>query len=276
MLDLPLSRVPFVFLDTETTGLNPDYGDRVVEIALARFTGGVMENFYTSLVNPGRRISPGAARIHGITDELVRDAPPFRDIAAKVSGELADAVIVAHNAPFDLGFVQNEYRLARLECPTNLVLDTLQFLRRHFRFQSNSLQNIAAVLGIQRDAAHRALADVLTTHAVFDFIIQDFARTRSLRTLGDLVALQGGPVVWGGRTPRQDFPLPPELEEALHSQRRLFLRYLSEDGSLTERWVSPVDVSARQEYIYLRAYCHLRAAERHFRLDRVIEMRIED
>ena len=66
------------------------------------------------------------------------------------------------------------------------------------------------------------------------------------------------------------------LEEALRSRRKLFLRYVDEFGGKTERWVSVMDVRAQKEYIYVRAFCHLREAERSFRLDRVVEMRIED
>ena len=71
-------------------------------------------------------------------------------------------------------------------------------------------------------------------------------------------------------------PLPPALEEALKSRRKLFLRYVDEFGGKTERWVSVMDVRAQKEYIYVRAFCHLRDAERSFRLDRVVEMKVEE
>lgn len=272
MLDLALPDIPLVFLDTETTGLTPRFGDRVVEIALARFRGGVMENMYSQLLNPDRLISPGAARIHGITNADVADAPRFGDIAPQIRAELEGAVIVAHNAPFDLGFISNEFRLARLNAPGNLALDTLRLLRRYFRFRSNSLPNVANALGIERERSHRALADVLTTRAVFEFILGELAP----RTLGDLLHMQGGAIGWADTEAREELPLPPALEEALRSRRKLYLLYVDERGSKTERWVSPVGVSLRNEYLYLRAFCHLRADERSFRLDRVLEMRIEE
>ena len=272
MLDLPLSEIPLVFLDTETTGLSPRFGDRMVEIALARFRGDAMENFYTTLLNPERTISPGAARVHGITDRDVLHAPRFREIAAQVRAEMDGVVIVAHNAPFDINFVGNEFRLARVAPPTNLVLDTLTLLRQHFSFRSNALAKVAAALGIEKETSHRALADVLTTRAVFEFIIEELRP----RTLGELLEMQGGTVLWQEAPPPQELSLPPALEEALHSRRKLFLRYVDEFGGKTERWVSVMDVNARKEYIYVRAFCHLRDAERYFRLDRVIEMKVEE
>lgn len=272
MLDLALSEIPLVFLDTETTGLSPRFGDRMVEIALARFRGGVMENFYTTLLNPERSISPGAARVHGITDRDVLDAPRFRDVAREVRAEMEGAVLVAHNAPFDLGFVSHEFRLARVNSPANLALDTLVLLRRFFRFRSNALSRVADELGIAKELSHRALADVLTTRAVFDYIVGEL----NPPTLGDLLHMQGGTVAWADTSVREDLPLPPALEEALRSQRKLFMCYVDEFGSKTERWVSVMDVRAQKEYIYVRAFCHLRDAERSFRLDRVVEMKVED
>jgi predicted DNA-binding transcriptional regulator YafY len=88
--------------------------------------------------------------------------------------------------------------------------------------------------------------------------------------------MQGGTVTWADTSVREDLPLPPALEEALRSQRKLFMRYVDEFGSRTERWVSVMDVRAQKEYIYVRAFCHLRDAERSFRLDRVVEMKVED
>ncbi len=275
MIDQAISDIPLVFLDTETTGLNPRFGDRMIEIALARFRGDVMEDYFVTLVNPGRPISPGAARVHGLTELDVRDAPRFAEIIPQLCAVLAGGVIVAHNAPFDLGFVSNEFRLARVERPDNLTLDTLALLRGHFRFPSNSLARVAERLGIRPERSHRALADVLTTRAVFSYMADDLER-RGAHTLGDFLRLQGGPVAWRTDTLPADVPLPPALEEALRLNRQVFLRYVDENGRQTERWVSPITVRSDRDYLYLRAYCHLRNGERSFRLDRVLELRGEE
>ncbi len=274
MLDDPISEIPLVFVDTETTGLNPRYGDRIVEIALARFRRGVMENFYESLVNPQRLMGPGVIRIHGITNQDVRDAPLFAEIAPRVCEEMSDAVIVAHNAPFDLGFISNEFRRAHLPIPNTLVLDTLTLLRRYFAFPSNSLRRVSEALGIRRNESHRALADALATQQVFDFIASDLQSRRGANTLGDFLKLQDGPIPWQD-APEFNVPLPPEVEEALRFNRPLFLRYRDDKGTITERTVSPIGVRTDHNIIYLRAYCHLRNGERHFRLDRIIELRLE-
>jgi DNA polymerase III epsilon subunit-like protein len=232
-----------------------------------------MEDYYVTLLNPLRHIPDTARRIHGIGDEDVRGAPIFGQVTGQLCLAWDDAVIVAHNAPFDLGFLSNEFAMAGQSCPTNLVLDTLTLLRRHFQFPSNSLPRVAERLGIRPDRMHRALADVLTTHGVFMFIADELA-ARGARTLGDFLTLQGGSVNWRP-VPREELPIPPPLENAMRRNLRVFLRYVDGDGVLSERWVSPLGVRNDREILYLRAYCHLRNGERYFRLDRVIEMRIE-
>lgn len=274
MLDRPISEIPLVFLDTETTGLNPHFGDRVVEIALARFRGDVMEDHYVSLVDPGRKIPLRVTQIHGITDSDVRGQPTFAEILPQLQEQLEEVVIVGHNAPFDLGFLVKEFRLARQQPPNNLVLDTLSFLRAHYNLPSNSLPRVAEYFRIDRKTAHRALADALTTHDVFAKVVQDLSRTRRARTLGDYLNLQGGNIEWH-QNDGADLPLPPALDEALRTNRRLFIRYQSENGQRTERWISPRAVYKQREVIHIFAFCHLRGDERQFRLDRVIEMTVE-
>lgn len=275
MLDRPISDVPLVFIDTETTGLNPHFGDRVVEIALARFRGDVMEDYYVSLVNPQRSIPFSVSQIHGITDSDVKDKPAFPQIMPQVREQFDDAVVVGHNAPFDMGFLANEFRLARQEIPNNLVLDTLTLLHRQFSFPSNGLQRVADYMGIEKRGAHRALADVLTTRKVFIFIAEKLAERYNAQTVGDFLNLQGGSVQWRERE-GANFPLPTPLDEALRQNRKLFIHYEDAFGGRTERWVSPRGVHMQNDIIYLRAYCHMRNDERSFRLDRVIEMRVEE
>lgn len=153
----PLDEVAFTILDVETTGLNPHFGDRVCEIALLRCQGDRELGRFHSLVNPGRGISPGAFAVNGIKDEDVIDAPPFADIAPAVLKVLGETVIVAHNAPFDLGFLAAELEICRLPFIDNMVIDTLTLARRWYSFPSNSLQNVAYYLGIDTLGQHRAL-----------------------------------------------------------------------------------------------------------------------
>ena len=152
--------------DVETTGLSPLSGDRICEVGLVLARGDQILDTYQTLVNPQRPISPGAARVNGLTDTMVHDAPIFAEIADVLLARMDGAVVVCHNAPFDLGFLSAELaRLGRSWQP-EAVIDTLALARRQFRFGSNSLSETARRLGVQNAQAHRALGDALTTFYV--------------------------------------------------------------------------------------------------------------
>lgn len=188
-LSLPLLQVPMVFLDVETTGLYPWSGDRVCEIALLKLTGPEVQEF-SSLVYPERPIPPDAMRIHRISDEMVRDAPRFRHLADKLESMLAGSLLVAHNAPFDLGFLEAE--LARLErrLPDLPVLDTLVLARRHLGLPRHSLEYLTRALEIPATGAHRALHDVRTTRHLLQHLLESLDESHRPLNLGELLALQ--------------------------------------------------------------------------------------
>ncbi len=188
---LTLHDAPLAFLDVETTGLNPDWGDRVVEIAVVRAQGLSEVTRFVSLVNPRRRLNPEAMRVNGITPSMVADAPFFSDLLDQLLPLLEDVVLVCHNVPFDLRFLEAE--LCKADAPVwdGVALDTLAFARRQYWFRRNNLSAIARELGIRSMGAHRALADVLTTQAIF----RRFAgrlRRQGRPLVADWVRLQGG------------------------------------------------------------------------------------
>jgi DNA polymerase III epsilon subunit family exonuclease len=164
-----LTDLVLVAFDTETTGLDPRAG-RVVEIAGVKFTlGGELIGTFTSLVNPGLPIPPRVTRIHGITDEEVRGWPPasivLREFFRFVGGP--DTVLVAHNAPFDIGFVREEFVRNDLALPVNPILCSLQLARRHLPFmRSYALGEVARALQLPVDHQHRAFPDSLLVRGI--------------------------------------------------------------------------------------------------------------
>ncbi|MGA2090974.1 MAG: 3'-5' exonuclease [Endomicrobiales bacterium] len=158
---------PLAFLDVETTGLCAARHDKVCEIAILRVDKkGLRE--WQSLVNPGIPIPPFISQINGITDDMVQDAPRFSAVTESIVNMIEDAVVVCHNAPFDLGFLTAEFVSCQTAFPCRPFLDTLSIARSHFPFPSNSLSNIASHLHIPVTTKHRALADVNTTYRIFD------------------------------------------------------------------------------------------------------------
>lgn len=271
-LDRPLSDVDWAVLDVETTGLSPAYGDRVCEVACLRIGKGVEVGRFESLVDPGQPISPGAFRVNRITPEMLIGAPTFDRVAPSLLALLENAVLVAHNAPFDLGFLAAELEIARLPLPDGPVVDTLTLARRVYGLSCNSLSCLASALGIEADQAHRAMGDVWITWQVLDRVIGELECRWGVATLGQLLAFQGSSV----RVPLpHSLPLPPALAEALADQGQVWMRYVDAWGRETVRRVRPLRVSEDRGALYLVAHCYLRNEQRTFRLDRVIELRRE-
>jgi DNA polymerase III epsilon subunit family exonuclease len=261
-----LSSHTFAYLDVETTGLSPWFGDRICEIAVVRCEGDKVIESFDSLLNPERPISPGAARVNGLKDSDLRKAAHFIEVAEQVVTLIKDAVIVCHNVPFDLGFLSSELGRINRHLPTALTLDTLGIAREYFDFDSNSLQSIAHWLDIEVAAAHRALDDAFTTREVLKY----FAHKLRSTDIEHVIVPYYPPL-----TSPQELNLPPVIEEALQSKKRIFIRYIDRKGDASERWITPKQILALNDYLYVVAHCHLRDDERNFRLDRIEQMEIE-
>jgi len=253
--------------DVETTGLSAAYGDRICEVGIVRARGDEIIETYQSLVNPQRSISEGAARVNGLSDEQVRCAPVFGEVAGEVLKRIEGTILVCHNAPFDLSFLDAELRRVGLDRPKVEVLDTLDIARRWYRFRSNSLAAVATNLRITNVQAHRALGDALTTFHVFRTFYRQLAERG--------VLLDAGPMnqqAAMGRYPAQpsQVSLPPAIQAALTENRSVKIIYLDAQGQRTCRRITPRQALAQGGGVQLVAYCHLRQAERSFRLDRIV------
>jgi DNA polymerase-3 subunit epsilon len=154
-----------IFLDTETTGLSADNGDRIIEIGcvemLHRKLTGNNRHFY---VNPGRDSHEEALKVHGITTEFLKDKPKFSEVAQDLMEYLKDAHVVIHNAPFDLGFLNMELALIKQPAVKSVVAsitDTLVMAKEMFPGKRNSLDALCDRLEVDNSGRtlHGALLD---------------------------------------------------------------------------------------------------------------------
>ena len=152
-----------IFLDTETTGLSPESGDRIIEIGCVEMVGrrlsGRNLHFY---VNPERRSHEDAVKIHGLTDEFLADKPLFASVADELLEYLTGAEIIIHNAGFDVGFLNEELRrLGRPKFATlvDKITDSLSMAREMFPGKANSLDALCKRLEV--DNANRSLHGAL-------------------------------------------------------------------------------------------------------------------
>lgn len=281
LLRKPLDQAAVVVLDTETTGLFPAQGHRVVEIGAVRYEPGPAGPWqivaeFSQLLQPDRRMGPGATRVNNITDADLAGMPRFGDIAGRLLEILDGALIVAHNARFDAGFLGLELHICRKGMAggettmlPNPWLCTLLLARNLFNFGGNSLGHIARMLGVRSGRAHRALNDVFVTAAVLKCMAGDLAEM-NLISVADLLEAQGGPLyapILAG------VELPPPINIALGRGQPLRIVYAGPAGN-TERVIEPLYSTSRGGQDYLIAYCRLRHDQRTFRLDRIVSAEI--
>lgn len=207
-----LDECAFAVVDVETTGIRSGYGDRITEIAVAVVHGGRREIVFETLVNPERPIPGAVCAITNITNEMVRHAPRFADVAERLLATLAGRVFVAHNARFDWNFVSAELRRSR-----DLTLDgtrfcTVRLARRLVKgVRSCGLDNLCRFFGFRNEARHRAGGDALVTAELLGRLLS-LAREEGARTLQDLMVIEARRYRRGRRRKRSAMPTEPRAD----------------------------------------------------------------
>jgi DNA polymerase-3 subunit epsilon len=226
-----------IVLDTETTGLDPFQGHRLVEIGCVELANGIPTGqHFHCYINPERDVPSEAAAVHGLTADFLKDKPLFAEIADELVAFIGEAPLVAHNALFDLGFLNAELeRAGRMLMPRERLVDTLLLARRKHPAGPNRLDDLCARYGIDnsRRTKHGALLDAEILAEVYVELIG--ARQAQLI----LVDTEAGPstLATGALVIRvRPQPLPPRLtadERAAHlsfvatlGEAPIWLKYL--------------------------------------------------
>lgn len=156
---------PFTVFDVETTGMSPSR-DRIVEISAVRIETNNSRSEYSTLVNPLIPIPKHATKVHSITDDMVNSAPHFGIVGKQFTEFVAGSTLVAHNARFDLGFLQESLNREMLPLWEGNTMDTLPLVKQAFpQLDTYKLQSLREQFNLSDDVgpAHRAYADVAWT-----------------------------------------------------------------------------------------------------------------
>ena len=149
--------------DTETTGFDPEGGDRLVEIGAIELSNHVPTGrVFHQYINPERDMPQGAFEVHGLSEEFLKDYPVFKEVGQKFLDFVGDGVLIAHNANFDMKFINAELKWAELpSIPMNRSLDTLEIARRKFPGAQNSLDALCRRFSVDNSGRekHGALLD---------------------------------------------------------------------------------------------------------------------
>ena len=226
-----------IVLDTETTGFDPKTGDRLIEVGCIEIedllpTG----RMFHRLVNPERSIPADAIRVHGITDDKVRDAPKFAQIVPDLMEFIGDAPLIAHNANFDRNFV--DFELNRCGAPITgerRWIDTLQLAQKKFPGMANSLDALCKrfKISLVERTLHGALIDARLLAEVYLELRGGKERALDLTaTRGPVLTVAQGGVAYPPR-PR---PLAPASTEAERMAHAAFLKAELKDLSLWEAY----------------------------------------
>jgi DNA polymerase-3 subunit epsilon len=265
-----ISTLEFVAFDTETTGLNPA-SEAMVEIAAVRFNlkDGPLEYFQT-LIDPERPISPFVTRIHGIDDAMVVGQPKTHQALPSFITFIGDAIPVAHHAPFDIGFIALHSMRLGLTLPSSTILDSCTFARRTFPDQPNhKLESLVKSFGITASTFHRALADAKSCMEVFRLTV---AKSCGNDASWEKLLSAHGRVFRFGQDVSTPEPVilvatPWEpLLEAMELKKSLWIEY---EGNFGPREITPLLVYAKGSRQYLEATCHLDGIRKNFRLDKI-------
>ncbi len=204
-----------VLFDTETTGLDPLKGDRVIEVAALELDNDLPTGkSFHRLIHPQRDIPEDATRIHGITIDKLRDAPRFEEILDDLLDFFGDGPLVAHNAPFDFGFLNAEFaRCGRPSLERARMVDTLVLAKTRFPGLPNSLDALCRRFDIDLSerTTHNALLDCKLLAEVYVELTGGRQRGLSLATEGQSSLQIATYTADGPRTPRPIIPSDAEL-----------------------------------------------------------------
>ncbi len=267
-----------VVFDTETTGLAVD--SYVVEIGAVKLRDGRVIDTFSRLIRPPIPIPSDVVRVHGIDNEKVKNAPVFVEVVDKFLEFIDGAVLVAHNAPFDMKILTSNILRTGRRLPDNPVLDTCKALKNLFpNMPSYSLRYLARHFGSPYGGFHRALSDAEHTAYVFLHTMNKCG-VDSESPVEELMKLFGPPLFF--HQYRHIFKLQEPSDLKGHIIRAiergycldLYLRCADPEVGVLKRRVAPLNLFTSRGRWYLRAMCIAENRERVFRLDLITKIKV--
>ncbi len=218
-----------IVIDTETTGLNPLTGDRVVEIGgVELFNHIPTGRHFHKYINPERQMAADAFTVHGLSDEFLRDKPVFREIVDEMLDFFGDATLIAHNAPFDVQFLNFELEKAGRPSLTNPIIDTVAVARDKHPGARVSLDALCKHYGIDnsRRTLHGALLDSEILADVYLELIG--GRQVTLALVEEASVTVTGTTLVAHAAPQRPTPLPPRLNAETLAAHMALIRTMGE------------------------------------------------
>lgn len=249
----PWREFDLVAFDTETTGKYP-LTSEICELAAVKWRGGEIVGTFETLLKPSKPMDAEVIAIHGITNDMVEEAPKMSEKIGEFRDFIEGAVVMAHHAPFDLGFVAYEFEKAAISLPTMPALCTSLMSRQLFPESGNHrLQTLIGFFGFERGAAHRALDDTKGCLGVGLKCLEKLGADASLESAFEA---QGGEITWQ-RFSMRELESRPEIAALIKASREQLTVSMTYDAGSkpgSERRVHPQGVVRALDGDFLVAY----------------------
>ena len=258
----------FVGFDTETTGKYP-LESEICEMAAVKWKNGEIVGEYSTLLKPSKPMGPEVIAIHGITNDMVESAPRMHEKIGEFHDFIQDSILIAHHAPFDLGFISLEFEKEGLPLPTSPVLCSSLLSRRLFpESENHRLQTLIKFFSLQQGQAHRALDDA---KACLDVGLRCLEKTGPESLLLEALQAQGGPLGWHRFSMRELelHAIAQILIESVRQQRVVEMVYASGSKPGQKRRVHPLGLVRSLDGDFLVAYAEDDQRAKRYYLDKI-------
>ncbi|WP_413943343.1 exonuclease domain-containing protein [Bdellovibrio sp. HCB-162] len=271
-LDLPLNEYTYVAFDTETSGAYP-VGHDIVEFGAVKWYKGKEVDRLQFLLRPRELMSDFIIGIHGITNDMVKDAPLMSEKIHEIHAFFKDSVVMAHHAPFDMGFVSIDFEKARLPLPTEPALCTSLLSRKWIHgVENHKLQTLVKHMAIDGGQAHRAYDDA---KACLHVALGCFQKMGEEMTLAGAIKSQGKNLWW------KDYSLMfstnnqlKNLIEATQNKKDIDMIYQGGSAKGETRRLTPIGIVRNPDGDYLQAFCHKDQTAKRYYLTRISDVAI--
>jgi DNA polymerase-3 subunit epsilon len=269
-LEKPWQDFTYVALDTETSGQYP-IADEIVEIAMVKWKGCKEVDSFQTLIKPKKPMGEAVIKIHGITNEMVVEAPPIETKINEILKFIEGSVIVAHHAPFDVGFLAWEFEKAGKSLPNEAVVCSSLLSRAVVQSPTNhKLQTMISLLGLTQTQAHRADSDA---RACWQLALHCMNKVGVNATLKEVVKTQKRTLWW------QDYSLKAleqnqrwrGIIEAVHLDKSVEFIYDSGSHKGKPRKAKPLGIVRNPDGDYFPAFCDIDKAVKRFYLNKIAE-----
>lgn len=204
-----MQKAQFVCIDCETTGLDPQQ-DRIIEVAVVKFSFAENFNSLESLIDPEGEISETSIAIHHITPEMVKGKPTIKAVLPELLQLIGKNTIVGHGVLFDIEMIANAADRAGIPCTLrqNLYLDTLRMARLYGDSPTNSLEQLRKHFNIEEEGAHRAMSDVIVNIDVFRYLSKSYRSVNQIfEALAKPIMLKNMPLGKHKGRPLKEVPI---------------------------------------------------------------------